>query len=75
MAFTWDRMYKWEENYQRDIDSDVREVVCNYYGVEYIEELSQKQIDEIIAFADDNEYSIMKGGFYNLMNEWEDANG
>jgi predicted nucleic acid-binding Zn ribbon protein len=65
-------MYKWEENYQRDIDDDVEGVVLEHYGVEEVSELTRDQINEIIEFADNNEYSIMKGGFYNLMNRWED---
>ena len=74
MSFTWDRMYKWEENYQRDIDNDVEEYVLEHYGVEEVAELTQEQIDELVAFADENEYSIMRGGFYTLMNRWEDEN-
>jgi hypothetical protein len=72
MAFEWNKMYKWEENYQRDIDNDVEEYVLEHYGVEEVADLSQEQIDELDTFANENEYSIMRGGFYNLMNRWED---
>ena len=74
MSFTQDRMYKWEENHQRSIDDDVEEYVLEHYGVGEVSELTQEQINAIVAFADENEYSIMRGGFYNLMNRWEDEN-
>ena len=75
MSFTWDRMYKWEETHERNIDDDVREYVCEQYEVDNIADLTQEQIAEIQAYVDDmNEYSIMIGGFYRMMNDWETEN-
>jgi len=72
MSFEWNRIYKWEENHERNITEDVFEYVLEYYGAEEIEELTQEQIDEISAYRDElNEYSIMQIGFSNLINQWE----
>ena len=72
MSFEWNRMYKWEENHERNITEDVFEYVLEHYGAEEIEELTQEQINEISAYRDElNEYSIMQIGFSNLINLWE----
>lgn len=74
MAFEWHKMYKWEENYERNIDVDIEEYVCEQYGVDEISQLTQEQIEEIQAYQEEhvNEYSVMNGGFYRLYNKWED---
>jgi hypothetical protein len=75
MAFEWNRIYKWEENYERDITDDVRTQVCEYYGVEEITELTEEQINEVQSFRDElNEYSVMQWGFSNIYSEWEMEN-
>ena len=72
MSFEWNRMYKWEENHERNITEDVFEYVLEHYGVEEVEELTQEQINEVQAYRDElNEYSIMQIGFSNLINQWE----
>jgi hypothetical protein len=74
MAFEWNRMYKWEENHERNITEDVEEYICEYYGVESIEDLTKEQINEIEGFRGElNEYSIMQIGFSNVINNWEHA--
>jgi len=77
MSFEWNKMYKWEENYERSIDDDITEYVCEQYGVEEISELTEEQINEIRAYQEEyvSEYSVMSGGFYRLYNTWEDYNG
>jgi hypothetical protein len=74
MAFEWNKMYKWEENYERTIDDDIAEYVCEQYGVESIEDLTEDQIKEIQAYQEEfvSEYSVMNGGFFRLYNTWED---
>lgn len=73
MAFEWGRIHKWEENHERNIDQDVEEYVCEHYEVSDIADLTEDQIKEIQVFVDNmNEYSVMVGGFYRLMNRWED---
>ena len=74
MAFEWNRMYKWEENHERNITEDVEEYICEYYDVESIEDLTKEQIDEIEVFRSElNEYNIMQIGFSNVINNWEHA--
>ena len=74
MAFEWNRMHKWEENHERAITEDVEEYICEYYGVESIEDLTKEQIDKIEVFRSElNEYSIMQIGFSNVINNWENA--
>ena len=74
MAFEWNRMYKWEENHERNITEDVDEYICEYYDVESIEDLTKEQIDEIEVFRSElNEYNIMQIGFSNVINNWEHA--
>jgi len=81
MAFEWDRIYKTEENYESDITDRVYEVVCEYYGIDEVDELTPEQLDEVAAFRDElNEYSVMQVGFSNLISwvegvHWENENG
>ena len=74
MAFEWNRIHKWEENHERNITEDVEEYICEHYGIESIEELTQEQIDEIEKYRGElNEYSVMQIGFSNVINNWEYA--
>jgi hypothetical protein len=72
--FNWDRIHKWEENYERDITDDVIEYVCEFFEVESIFELEEDQINEIENFRhnDLSEYSVMQVGFSNLMMQLDD---
>ena len=72
MTFEWNRMYKWEENHERNITEDVEEYICEYYGIESIEEMTPEQYKEVEAFYNDmHEYSVMRIGFNNVFNSWE----
>lgn len=73
MAFEWNRIYKWEENHERDITESVEQYIFEYYGVGDIEELSKEQIEEVDTWRSENlhEYNIMQVGFSNLVNHWE----
>lgn len=73
MSFEWYKIYKHEENIEADVTDRVYDYVCEYYGLENIEELTEEQIEEVRAFADElNEYSPMMIGFNNLFNYLED---
>lgn len=74
MSFEWNRIHKWEENYERDITDDVIEHVCEYYEVEDIFDLTEDQINDIENFRNNdlNEYSVMQIGFSNLLNQLDD---
>jgi len=62
-------MHKWEENIEREVTDGVFEFVCEHYGIDEVEELTEEQIEEIREFADDlNEYSPITWGFNNLFN-------
>lgn len=74
MAFVWPKMYKWEENIERTIIDDVTEYVCEHYGIDEVEDLTQEQVNEIEKFC--NEYNwefLMAPGFRYILNLWEDA--
>ena len=70
MAFEWNKMYKWEENHERNITEDVEEYICEYYGIESIYDITAEQFKEIEAYAKEYEFSIMYQGFQNIMNDW-----
>lgn len=72
MAFEWNRMYKWEENHERNITEDVEEYICEYYGLDTIEKMTPKQYKEVEEFADKWEFSIMRVGFSNVFRYWLD---
>ena len=73
MSFEWYKIYKHENNIESDVTERVYNYVCEYYGLENIEELTEEQIEEVRAFADElNEYSPMMIGFNNLFNYLED---
>ena len=72
--FEWNRIHKWEENYERDITDDVIEQVLDHYSVDEIWDLTEEQIIEIENFRNNdlNEYSVMQIGFSNLLNQLDD---
>ena len=70
MSFEWERMHKWEDNYEVQIIDDVRDVVKEYYDVEDEYDLTKEQIDDLTKFRDDHEMSIMWVGFNALINNW-----
>lgn len=71
--FHWDRMYKHEENIERDITERVEEYVCEFFNVETIFDLTDSDIDQLESFVNNdlNEYSVMQVGFKNIMHDWE----
>lgn len=81
MSFEWNRMHKWTDNIERDITDSVYEYVCEYYGLEDVEELNGDQLAEIEAFREElHDYNLMQIGFSNLINHidtvlWERENG
>lgn len=73
MSFEWFKIHKWEENIERDVTDGVFDYVCEYYGINEIEELTDDQIIQIREFADNlNEYSPITWGFNNLFNYLEE---
>jgi len=73
MSFKWDKMYKWDDNIEREMIDSVTEYVLEYYGVEEIVDLSETQIQEVITFCEDFDWNIlMAPGFRYIINAWEE---
>ena len=71
MAFEWNRMYKWEENHERNITEDVEEYICEQYNINHYTSMTPSQYAEVEAFWQEmHEYSIMRIGFSNVCNNW-----
>lgn len=71
MAFEWNRMYKWEENHERNITEDVEEYICEYFNISNIAEMTPAQYKEVEDFSlEMNEYSVMRIGFSNVLDDW-----
>jgi len=74
MSFEWNKIHKYEDNFEREIIESVDEYVFEYYGVEELEQLTDSQVSEIEIFASElNEYSVMQIGINNLMMRYEDV--
>lgn len=71
MAFEWNRMYKWEENHERNITEDVEEYICEYFNISNVLEMTPEQYKEVEDFSEEmNEFSVMRIGFSNVLNDW-----
>lgn len=76
MEFVWNRIYKWEENIEREVTDAVYEYVCEYYVVDDISELTEEQIAQVEGYRDHelNEFSVLQIGFSNIISHWESEN-
>ena len=71
MAFEWNRMYKWEENHERNITEDVEEYICEHFNISNVLEMTPDQYKEVEDFSEEmNEFSVMRIGFSNVLNNW-----
>ena len=59
MSFAWNRIHKWEENHERRILDDVTEFVCEHYGIDDVDELTDDQFTEIVGLLNTNSQSIV----------------
>lgn len=72
MAFEWPRSHKWEENIEHEVTDGLRELIYEQYGVDEVSELTEEQIDEVMAYRDElSEYSPLQWAFSNVYSEWE----
>lgn len=72
MSFDWYKRYKLEEWVEREVTESVYDYVLDYYQVSEVDELTENQIEEIREFMDEAlEYSPIRIGFSNLLNDWE----
>ena len=71
MSFEWNRMYKWEENHERNITEDVEEYICEHFNISNVLEMTEEQYKEVEEFSEEmNEFSVMRIGFSNVLNDW-----
>ena len=70
MAFEWQRMYKHEENIEREVLERVEEYICEYYSIDSIEEMTSEQYQEVEKFWQEYEFSIMSYGFRTVLENW-----
>ena len=71
MAFEWNRMYKHEENIERDVIERVEQYICEHYSISSILEMTPEQYKEVEDFYNEmNEYSVMRVGFHEVFNNW-----
>ena len=73
MSFEWNKIHKYEDNYEREITDNVYDYVRDYFDVDEIDDITEEQMDHVKTFRDEyNEYSVMQIGFSNMINDWED---
>jgi hypothetical protein len=70
MTFEWQRMYKHEENIEREVLERVEEYICEYYSIDSIEEMTSEQYQEVEKFWQEYEFSIMSYGFRTVLENW-----
>jgi len=76
MAFEWNKIHKYEENFEREIREAVEEYVLEFYDIESVGELTEEDITSIADFKNwIGEYSVMQIGFSELIAEWENLDG
>lgn len=70
--FDWNKMYKHEEQIERDIIERVEDYVHEFYGVNCCSELTKDQMNEVEHWRKENlnEYNVMQIGFSEIYNCW-----
>ena len=75
MKFEWNKIHKYEENFEREIREAIEEYVLEFYDIESVGELIEEDITSITDFKNwIGEYSVMQIGFSELIAEWESEN-
>jgi len=75
MKFEWNKIHKYEENFEREIQEVVEEYVLEFYDIESVGELTEEDITSIADFKNwIGEYNVMQIGFSELIAEWESEN-
>lgn len=72
-GFRWEKIYNTEEMIALQAREQVFHYIFQYYNVEDVDDLTKKQINEIIKFRDQDlsEFSNLKSGFNDLIGMWE----
>lgn len=73
MSFEWYKTHKIMDWVEREMTECVEQYVCEFYGVEDTNNLTEEQIDELIAWRDEElqEYHPLQMGFSNVISAWE----
>jgi len=73
--FNWKKIHKWEDNYLRQVDEDVEEYVLEFFGVEEVPQLTEKQMQAVMRFSVEElpDYHIMQSGIATLLYNWEEG--
>jgi len=66
-------MHKTEDWISHQVDDAVWEYVCEFYDVDDPAELTDVQIADLDHFRTEemSEYSVLQGGFSNIISYWE----
>ena len=72
MSYDWPRIHKTEDYLASTIYDLVSEHVLSHFDVDDVEDLTEEQINEVIAFREElNEYSPLQWGYSDLISYWE----
>lgn len=73
--FDMPRIHKLEEWVEREMTESVRDYVQEWFQVEDVIHLTEKQVTEIENFVMTlSDYSPVQLGYFNIIDEWKDEN-
>lgn len=72
MAFTWERIHKWEHIIEDEITDWACKYVEEFYGVDDTDNLTVEQINEIEDFVENpnSEHYLMCVGLRHIISSW-----
>lgn len=77
MSFDIPKIHKWAENIENILTEWAEDEIREFYYIEYMDELTEDQINEIQEFVDNAEdtwYDWVCIGLRNVINWWENGN-
>lgn len=73
--FDMPRIHKLEEWVEREMTESVRDYVQEWFQVEDVIHLTEKQVTEIENFVMTlSDYSPVQLGYFNIIDEWKEEN-
>ena len=71
MTFDVPRLYKYEENLERESYDGAVQIIQEFYEVEDVDELTDEQRAAVSIYVNDiDEYSLMYPGFLEVLSGW-----
>jgi hypothetical protein len=71
MKFDVPRLYKYEENLERESYESAVDAIQKFFATDDIDELTDEQKVAVQTYVNDmNSYSLMYGGFREVLNNW-----